>query len=118
MQPAPPCLTFYDRVGKSDSGSGGRRCHWAEWISPDAVPLFRQGLQGVGVSNETPEEGSAVGEAGCGEVRQAGGPSQVAPRKNAIKLRHLGWRPEMHGDLMEAQKAGPIVWVKDKWFAV
>ena len=40
------------------------------------------------------------------------------PGKNAIELSHLGWRPETHGNLMEAQKAGLIVWVKDKWFAV
>ena len=40
------------------------------------------------------------------------------PGRNAIELGHLGWRRETHGDLMEAQKAGLIVWVKDKWYAV
>ena len=40
------------------------------------------------------------------------------PGRNAIELGHLGWRPETHGDLREAQKAGLIVWVKNKWYAV
>ena len=36
------------------------------------------------------------------------------PGRNAIELGHLGWRPETHGDLREAQKAGLIVWVQNK----
>jgi len=28
------------------------------------------------------------------------------PGKNTIELGHLGWRPETHGNLLEAQKAG------------
>ena len=31
------------------------------------------------------------------------------PGRNAIQFEHLGWRPETHGDLREAQKAGLIV---------
>ena len=29
-----------------------------------------------------------------------------------------GWRPETDGELEEAQKAGVIVWVHGKWYAV
>ncbi len=38
--------------------------------------------------------------------------------RTAIELQHLGWRPETHGELKEAEKAGVIVWVRKKWFAV
>ncbi len=38
--------------------------------------------------------------------------------RTAIELEHLGWRPETHGELTEAQKAGLIVWVRNKWYAV
>ena len=40
------------------------------------------------------------------------------PGRNAIELEHLGWRPETHGDMLAAQKAGGIVLVKNKWYAV
>ena len=40
------------------------------------------------------------------------------PGRNAIELEHLGYRPETHGDLMEAQKAGVIVWMRKAWYAV
>jgi hypothetical protein len=40
------------------------------------------------------------------------------PGRTAIELQHLGWRPETHGELKEAEKAGVIVWVRKKWFAV
>ncbi len=40
------------------------------------------------------------------------------PGQTAIELGHLGWRPETDGELTEAEKAGVIVWVRQKWFAV
>jgi hypothetical protein len=40
------------------------------------------------------------------------------PGRTAIELQHLGWRPETDGELEEAEKAGLIVWVRQKWFAV
>jgi hypothetical protein len=40
------------------------------------------------------------------------------PGRTAIELQHLGWRPETDGELKEAEKAGAIVWVRKKWFAV
>ncbi len=40
------------------------------------------------------------------------------PGQTAIQLQHLGWRPEIEGELEEAQKAGLIVWEHGKWYAV
>ena len=40
------------------------------------------------------------------------------PGRTAIELQHLGWRPETDGDLEAAEKAGRIVWVHKKWYAV
>jgi hypothetical protein len=40
------------------------------------------------------------------------------PGRTAIELEHLGWRPETHGEPTEAQRAGLIVWVRNKWYAV
>ncbi len=40
------------------------------------------------------------------------------PGQTAIQLQHLGWRPEIDGELEEAQRAGLIAWVHGKWYAV
>ncbi len=40
------------------------------------------------------------------------------PGQTAIQLQHLGWRPETDDDLREAERAGLIVWVRNRWYAV
>ncbi len=38
--------------------------------------------------------------------------------ETAIQLQHLGCRPKTDGELEEAEKAGRIVWVRQRWYAV
>ena len=40
------------------------------------------------------------------------------PGRTAIELGHLGYRPETHGGLMEARKAGVIMRVRKGGYAV
>src|SRR3974377_1169066 len=65
-----------------------------------------------------PEKEPQTGKPGVEKFAKLVALLKEYPGRNAIELQHLGYRPETHGDLIEAQKAGLIVWVKDKWFAV